>query len=179
MRSGRLLFVIGTIVALVGAGQASAQTLPEQARTNGGTANSVIDIDGPLPSMHDVVHDSDLVVLGQIVASRTRLNADQTVVETEYTIRPIEAFKDEHPQPAKKPGTVAPIVVRRSGGRLVTEDGLQLGTSANVFPEEECFSVGEEVVVMLSYRADEAVYRFSHGEFAAFRIRDGLVVPMT
>ena len=158
---------------------ACGQTLPEFARMNGGAAGSIIDIDAPLPSMQDVIRASDLVLRGQIAALRTMLNANQSGVETDYTIRPIEALKDERRQAVKTPGVVPPIVVRRSGGRFVSEGGLRLGTTINIFPEEECFSLGEEVVVMLTHGSGGEVYRFSRGEFGAFRVQEGLVIPMT
>jgi hypothetical protein len=158
---------------------AAGQTLPEMIRANGGVGGNSIGLDAPVSSMRDVVSGSDLVFRGGVVEARTLLSADESMVETEYVIRPIEAFKDERRQAVKTPGVVATIVVRRAGGRLVTEDGLRLWTSASIFPEAECFTVGEEVVVMLTYRPDVQAYSFTHGAFGAFRIRDGMVTPMT
>jgi hypothetical protein len=149
------------------------------ARELGGQAVNEIGIDAPLSSIRDAVSDADLVLRGDIVALRTRLNADESTVETEYSIRPTEAFKDRLPRAVPTPGTVPTVLFRRGGGRLVTEDGLRVGTAVSIFPEGECFSVGEDVVVMLTYVSAAQVYRFSRGAFGAFRIRSGVVTPMT
>jgi hypothetical protein len=149
------------------------------ARELGKEAVNQIGIDAPVSSIREAVLDSDLVLRGDIAALRTRLNADESTVETEYGIRPTEAFKDRLPRAVQTPGTVPTIVFRRRGGRLVTEDGLRVGTTVDIFPEGECFSAGEDVVVMLTYLPAEQVYRFSHGAFGAFRIRGGVVTPMT
>jgi hypothetical protein len=55
----------------------------------------------------------------------------------------------------------------------LTEDGLRLWTSVNSFPETESFTLGEEVLVFLAYRAHTHAYYFAGGEFGAYRIRDG------
>jgi len=157
----------------------SGQSLPEIARQHGGTASSIIDVDAPVSSFRDVVMDSDLIVRGEIAKVETQLSADESTVETVYTIRPIEALKDARSQPMRTPGSVSPIVVRHAGGRLVTEEGLRLATSINIFPDGECFALGEEVLVMLTYHTDTHAYTFAHGAFGAFRIRDGMVAPMT
>jgi len=77
---------------------------------------------------------SDLVVHGLVVDVKARLSADQTQVNTEYTIAPIQAFKDKRPATVATPGAISKIVVRRPGGTLLTDDGLRLWTSVNGFP---------------------------------------------
>jgi hypothetical protein len=62
---------------------------------------------------------------------------------------------------------------------LVTEDGLHLATSINDLPEAKYFALGEEVLAMLTHHAYTQAYEFAHGTFGAFRIRDGMVAPMT
>src|SRR6266511_897880 len=130
------------------------QSLIDIARLNGGSAGSVTDSCGPTPTLAEVMSQSDLVVHGLVVDVKARLSADQTQVNTEYTIAPIQAFKDKRPATVATPGAIAKIVVRRPGGTLLTDDGLRLWTSVNSLPENECFTLGEEVVVFLSYHAD-------------------------
>jgi hypothetical protein len=66
----------------------------------------------------------------------------------------------------------------RSDERLA-RIGLHLWTTVNIFPETECFTLGEEVVAFLGYDSDSHVHYFAAGGFAADRIRDGMVTPMT
>src|SRR5262245_52334502 len=42
------------------------------------------------------------------------------------------------------PGTASKILVQRSGGILITPDGLRLSTTVNIFPQSESFQVGEQ-----------------------------------
>jgi len=155
------------------------QSLADTARQNGGSAGSVTDVCGPVPSLADVMSQSELVVHGRIVDVKTRLSPDETQVTTEYTIAPIQAFKDKRPASVPTPGAVSKIVLRRTGGTLLTSDGLRLWTSVNIFPEAECFRLGEEVVAFLAYNSDAHAYYFASGGFAAYRVRDGIVTPMT
>jgi hypothetical protein len=155
------------------------QTLPEIARQQGGSAGTVIDITSPVSHSTELMLRSDLVIHGRVLDVKTRLNSAESDVITEYTVAPIQAFKDRRSTSVATPGTVPKIVVERYGGRLVTEDGLRLSTSVNVFPESECFTVGEEVLLFLTYHSDTRVYSFAGGEFGAYRVRDGMVSPMT
>jgi hypothetical protein len=157
----------------------SGQGLRDKARQQGGTASTAISVNSPITDPAKAMSLSDLVIHGRVIELKTRLTEDESDVVTEYTITPIQAFKDRRATTVATPGGIPKIVVRRSGGRLVTEDGLRLSTSVNVFPEGECFVVGDEVVVFLIYHNDTGVYTFSAGEFSAFRVRDGKVSPMT
>jgi len=164
-----------TLSPLTGA----AQTLPEIARLHGGSANSMIDIDSPLSKPVDLFAQADLVVHGRVTSVNTRLNADQTIVITEYKVTPFKAFKERRTEGVPRPGMVEDIVVQRSGGNLVTPDGLHLSTTVNIFPDSEAFRVGEEVLLFLTYDADSRSYRFTSGEFGAYRLRNGMAMLMT
>jgi hypothetical protein len=176
MKVSAIAFVI---YAATNVSPALGQSLVDIARQNGGSAGSVTDVCGPVSSLLDVSSQSELVVHGRIVDVKTRLSSDETVVITEYTIAPIQAFKDTRPASVTIPGAVSKIVVRRTGGHLLTNDGLHLWTTVNIFPETECFTLGEEVVAFLGYDSDSHVHYFAAGGFAAYRIPDGLVAPMT
>lgn len=161
------------------AAKSSEQSLPEIARQRGGSATRVIDAELPISSLRDVVASSNFILRGEIASVETQLSADESLVETVYTIRPIEALKDDRTQATPTPGTVPAVSVHRAGGRLITKDGLHLATSVSAFPEGDCFALGEEVFVMMIFRTDTHVYSFAHGPFGAFRIRNGIVTPMT
>jgi len=157
---------------------ALGQTLPEIARLHGGSATHTIDIDAPVSRPGDLMSRADLVVNGRVAIVTTRLNADQSDVITEYTIAPIQAFKQQRPDSFRTPGMVSSIVAQHTGGSLTTADGLHLSTSVNIYPESETFRVGEEVLLFLSYHSDTKTYWFSD-EFSAYRIRNGVATLMT
>jgi hypothetical protein len=73
---------------------------------------------------------------------------------------------------------VTTIVVQHAGGSLITDDGLRLATSVNVFPEAEAFKPDEEVLLFLIYSADVRAHRIA-GEFGAYRIKNGMAALMT
>ena len=175
----KITTVAFVIYAAMNVSPALGQSLVDIARQNGGSAGSMTDVCGPVSSLLDVLSQSDLVVHGRIVDVKTRLSSDETQVNTEYTIAPIQAFQDKRPASVSTPGAVSRIVVRRTGGTLLTNDGLRLWTSINSFPENECFALGEEVVAFLAYSNGTRAYYFASGAFGAYRIRDGLVTPMT
>jgi hypothetical protein len=168
-----LLFVV------MGTSSVLGQSLADSARQNGGSATNVIDIDAPVTHPAEAMSLSDLVMHGRVIDLKVRLSSDESSVVTEYTIAPIQAFKERRVTSVAIPGVVPKIIVQRSGGSLVTADGLRLSTSINIYPEAECFVLGEEVVVFLTYHSDTGLYSLSAGEFSAFRIRDGKVSPMT
>ena len=156
-----------------------AQTLPDFARQQGGSARRMIGLDGPIARPAELMSKSDLVIHGRVVDVTRRLTADQVDVVTDYTVVPIQSFKERRAAAVARPGAVANVVVRQYGGSMVTADGLRLSTSVNVFPESESFKVGEEIIVFLTDRPEVGLYRFTDGEFGAYRIRDGMVTPMT
>jgi hypothetical protein len=158
---------------------AFGQALEEIARQHGGSANSMIDVDSPILQPVDLMSQADFVVYGRVTDVTARLNAAHSEVMTEYTIAPIQAFKQRVIDTVSVPGTASKIVVRRSGGILITWDGLRLSTTVNIFPESESFQAGEEVLLFLIYKADTNSYIFASGEFGAYRIRNGMASLMT
>jgi hypothetical protein len=170
--------LLASCIAL-GSTAAFGQNLPQIAGQHGGSANSMIDIDAPISQPADLMLQADLVVHGRVTDVTVRLNAAQSDVITQYTIRPSQAFKQRVIDAVSVPGTANKIVVQRSGGSLITEDGLRLSTTVNIFPESELFQVGEEVLLFLNYKADTKTYTFTSGEFGAYRIRNGMASLMT
>jgi hypothetical protein len=139
----------------------------------------MIDIDAPISRPEDLMSKADLVLHGRVTGVTVRLNADRSAVMTEYTIVPFKARKQRRTETVGRPGMIADIVVQRSGGSLVTADGLRLSTTVNIFPDSEAFRVGEEVLLFLNYNADTKSYTFTSGEFGAYRIRGGVASLMT
>ena len=157
---------------------APAQTLPEIARRNGGSATGVMDVDEPISKLADLMSLADLVVHGRVTSMTTRLDTDERYVITEYTIAAIQAFKQQQPDSVKTPGMISKIVVQHVGGSLTTADGLRLSTDVNIFPESETFRAGEEVVLFLQYHSDTLIYSLI-SQFGAYRIRNGVATLMT
>jgi hypothetical protein len=170
--------LLASCIAL-GSAAAFGQDLQEIARQQGGSASSMIDVCGPISQPADLMSLADLVVHGRVTDVTVRLDADRTGVITQYAIAPIQAFKQRVIDVVPVPGTVKRIVVQRSGGSLITAEGLRLSTDVNIFPESESFQVGEEVLLFLIYKADTKTYIFASGEFGAYRIRDGMASLMT
>ena len=166
----------------LGSTAALGQDLEEFARQHGGSANLGDGIDAPISQTADLMSLADLVVNGRVTDVTVRLSTDQSLVMTQYTIAPIQAFKQKVIDSVSVPGTATAtnrIVVQRDGGSLITADGLRLSTSVNIFPESESFQVGEEVLLFLNYKADTKTYTFTSGTFGAYRIRDGMASLMT
>ena len=157
---------------------APAQTLREIAERNGGSATGVISVDEPISRPADLISLADLVVHGRVTSMTTRLDTDERFVITEYTIAPIQAFKQQQQVSVKTPGTMSKLVVQHFGGSLTTTDGLRLSTDVNIFPESETFRAGEEVVLFLQYHPDTGIYSLI-SQFGAYRIRNGVAALMT
>jgi hypothetical protein len=139
----------------------------------------MIDLDSPISQPADLMAQADLVLYGRVTDVTVRLNGAQSEVMTEYTIAPIQAFKQSVIDTVTVPGTASKIVVQRSGGVLITPDGLRLSTTVNIFPESESFQLGEQVLFFLIYKAETRSYTFASGEFGAYRVRNGVASLMT
>ncbi len=156
----------------------ASQSLRDLARQQGGSVTNGIDLDFGVEMIPALLSQADLVVHGRIIASRTRLLADESHVVTEYEVAPIRVVKQAKPMSVARPGETSRVLVWCVGGTLI-ENGYRLSTSVNAYPESETYKVGEEVVLFLQYRADTGAYDLSGGPFGAFRIQGGRVQPMT
>ena len=175
---GRSTAAVLAFVIALNPHSTSAQTLPEIARQNGGSATGAISVDEPISRPADLMSLADLVVHGRVTSMTTRLDTDERFVITEYTIAPIQAFKQQQQVSVKTPGTMSKLVVQHFGGSVTTADGLRLSTDVNIFPETETFRAGEEVVLFLQYHADTGIYSLL-SQFGAYRIRNGVATLMT
>ena len=106
------------------------------------------------------------------------LGPDESYVVTDYVIAPSRVIKQRRPLTASRQGETTEIVVRRLGGRLI-ENGLEMATGVDIYPESESFKVADEVVVFLQDDISTHVYLFISGPFGAFRVQGSRVQPMT
>jgi hypothetical protein len=155
------------------------RSLLDAARSHGGKASSVIDIEPGLPSFSHTATASSLILRGSVSRASTRLSDNQEVVLTQFEITPVRVYKGNVAPVAARPGPTQPLIAQRPGGD-VTVDGLQLNTAVSTFPESESFRVGDDVFLFLSPDDEtKGVFVFTDGAYGAYRIVDGQVKAMT
>lgn len=164
--------------AMIAAG--TLQSMRQTARENGGVAANSMNFFQPVTELSDVVEQSDFIVQGRIIGSRTLLIMDDQWVATEYAVHPSRVLKlnpalSVAPQPGFQPSAA---VVRRLGGTL-NEGGAQYPTTNTSLREADAPRIGDEVIWFLRYDANEKVFNLTAGAFAAFRIAQGKVHPQT
>jgi hypothetical protein len=121
---------------------------------------------------------ADTVVRGRIVEVTPHFTADESLVVTDYRILPEQFItRDPKMDSASRPGSTRGMLVRRKGG-TVTEDGVRYTTWLTAYNVKAGLSVGEDVVLFLSYDDDEKAYYFSGGPYGVYRIRSGAVIAM-
>jgi hypothetical protein len=165
------------ITLCAGAVVAAPQSLRDLARAKGGPVGTVIAIEVPVAALPDVIVECDLAVRGRIEHITPHLSKDESRVVTDYVIAPLRVLKQRGAVAADKPGLI-PIVVRRPGGSVI-DGGYRLSTTVDIYPEDEVFREGEEVVVFLQYDSTGSVYIFTGGPFGAFRVKEGQVHAIT
>jgi hypothetical protein len=156
------------------------QSLRETAREHGGAASNSINYFTPLTPVSTLMAQSDFVVHATVLNSKTLLIQNDMLVATDYTIVPLEVLKQRPSLNASaRPGT-PPIAaaVRRAGGTMA-EGQYRYSTANTDIPEEEAPRVGDEVIWFLRYDHENAIFTFTAGSFAAFRVTDGQVKPQT
>jgi hypothetical protein len=171
------LVLAGAIVCIASQSSAQEQSLIVSARENGGTARVVVDVDGPVSTVESIVGPSSLIVRGMVRSATVKLSTDETDVVTEYELVLSRLYKGSVP-PLDRPGAQPPIRFTIPFGTLDI-DGLHLSTSVNCFPPAEMPRPGEEIIVFLYQSPYFKTYILWAGEFAAFRVTDGMVVGLT
>src|SRR4029453_13507420 len=136
-----------------------AQSLRDLAKQAGGKATSGWDMDLPVAQIPELLSESDLVVQGRIVEARVHLGPDELYVFTDLVIPPIRFIKKRRPRTTARPGETTEIVIRRLGGRLI-ENGLEMATGVNIYPESESFKVAGERGGFLRYEVRRARHFF-------------------
>jgi len=169
------LVLVGVVVFLASPSSAQ-QSLIEQARANGGTANVVIDVDGPISTVESMTEPSFLIVRGSVRSATTKLSPDETQVVTEYELLASRFYKGSLPALAR-PGATLPLRFTIPFGTLDI-DGLHLHTGVNIFPAAAMPRAGDDIIVFLNERRWQ-MYELCCGAGAAFRVIDGHVVGLT
>jgi hypothetical protein len=116
------------------------ETVPE-ALARGATGSVRSAPSGMVPSIEDVLRETELVVRGTVGESRSYLSEDAQNVYTEYTIKKPLILYTTNSISSRQPGPVQQIAVSQLGGTLVingqsftqTENGLtplEFGTEA-------------------------------------------------
>jgi hypothetical protein len=126
----------------------------------------------------DLVTTADTVIRGRIIDVIPHFTPDEREIVTDYRIVIAQVIKrDRNLDSAAQPGATRALVVRRKGGTLIEGD-TRYSTLTTGFPNHADLVRGEEVLLFLSYDADEKAYYFSSGPFGVGRVRGGEVIPM-
>jgi len=167
-----VLFMLVSVSAL------EAQSLREQAKTQGGTAENRLNMRYGVATLSELATISDLVIHARILSASALLKPDETYVVTDYQLMPIQILKNKVNPAGSRPGPLTPLVARRPGG-VVIEGQLRMVTSVGWFPKEETLRIGEEAVLFLSSHPSGQFYSFTGGPYGIFRVREGQVEAMT
>lgn len=153
--------------------------LRSKARAKGGEGTNYLHLHASSSPMSELSRSAQVIVHGRVTDVRAHLLADESFVVTDTAIAPIRLFKQAVPVTSRaQPGVTKAITVRHLGGTLV-DGGLKMTTEVNLFPAAEQFVPGDEVICFLRYDESERVFELVEGPFGAFRVRQGLVHPLT
>ena len=121
------------------------------------------------PGLGPLIIQSDLVVVGEVVAERARLSDDGSLVLTDYTVVVREMLA--RPEPDRVPAVAAGqrITVTRRGGQMRVE-GVAVNIEALDFPRLEWLV---PYVFFLKTAGD--AYELHGGAQGVWRMRDGRV----
>jgi hypothetical protein len=134
------------------------ESLREHAVKYGGTAENVVTEEYGFMTIDDLVAQSDLIVHGKIAEVRPHLTPDESLVVTDYRIQPIRILQTDGrtgPVPSPRPGQIASITVRRTGG-IVTDGNYRYSTRAMEFSQSDDIAVDEPVILFLNFSEADA-----------------------
>ena len=125
--------------------------------------------------MESVVRKADVVVRAQIVGKESQLTRSAEDVVTYYRFLPIKAFKDTIGiTPARQtPQMTFPLVYFEMGG-VVEVDGLEIHQSVSDMADPPV-TVGEDVLLFLTWDKDKNAFRRQNGPFGLLRIHGDTV----
>jgi len=168
----RFMLVAFSVAAL------DAQSLREQAKTQGGIAENRLFMRYGVASLPELATISDLVMHARILSVTALLKPDETYVVTDYQLMPIQILKNNVIPAGSRPGPLTPLVARRPGGAVI--DGqYRMVTSVDWYPEGEILRIGEEAVLFLISHPSGQFYSFTGGPYGVFRVKEGRVEAMT
>jgi len=153
------LISFGILVALFGF--ATAQSLPEKARTSGGkpvTSGVLSDI---FPkSIEELTAKSDAVVITMLTRGRTSLTPDEKYLFTPYEMSNIRVVAGALPSLSGALGKVNPFTLIHGGGEIIL-DGVPVRSVDYNFPNG--FKNGQHLVFVKRYRAEPGQYQIYNG----------------
>jgi len=164
------------ILSMTSVGSGQSLSMRERARQLGGVATNSGNADFGIGRPEELMALSEVVLRGVAVAVTPKLEADESMVVTDYTVAPLQFLK--LPKSESSKGEPQRIVVRQPGGTLI-ENGLRMTTNIDIFPEDEFFALGDDVIMFLIYDAKGGVYNFAGGPFGAFQVQLGNATAMT
>jgi hypothetical protein len=177
---------ISVFVLTHAASQAQVESLRSIALRTGGVAVTHVNIDGPQWPLDKMARTAEVIIRGRITEAAARLNDDESLVFTDYTVQPLEILKSSAALvTAPKVGPTKPIVFQQLGG-TVRVDGLVLRTTTDIEDSDKPIKLGAEYFLFLrsaisspSHRARPGVYESVTGPLGIFPIRDGKVENLT
>jgi hypothetical protein len=130
-------------------------------------------------SVEELSERAHVIVYGRIDQIRSHLVADESEVDTDYSIAPFKVYKETIPVVTSgRPGRTVALNVTRSGGQVI-DHGTRLVTLVNMYPEKEPLSVGQEIFCFLTYRSETNSFSFTDGPYGAFPVNGGVVSALT
>jgi hypothetical protein len=162
------------VIALFGsivAGSAQRLTIPE-AVAKGATGSVASAPSGPVPTVKELVHRSDVVVIGTIGEPHSYISEDQYEVFTDYPIRNPRYLYESKSRGGARPGTVPDISVTLRGGTVLV-NGRKYTQKEDALALLQSGSMG---LFLLRHVADKftpaGVY------YGAFAVSNGRVMPL-
>lgn len=165
---------------------AQLESLRSIAQRTGGVAITHVNLDYPQWPLGRMAHSANLIVRGRIIDVTPRLNDDESLVFTDYTVQPLEILKSPRAMVgASRPGPTPPVVFQQLGG-TVKVDGLVLKTTTDIEDPDRPIKVGEEYFLFLnaaetahSLRARPNIYESVTGPLGICPVRNGKVENFT
>ena len=165
---------------------AQLESLRSIALRTGGVAITHLNLDYPQWPLDRMAHSANLIVRGRITDVTPRLNEDESLVFTDYTVQPLEILKSPRALVGtSKPGPTPPVVFQQFGG-TVKVDGLVLKTTTDIEDPDRPIKVGEEYFLFLnaaeaahSLRARPNIYESVMGPLGILPVRNGKVENFT
>jgi hypothetical protein len=109
-----------------------------------------------------VANEADIIMLGKITGSSTRLNKEQQGLRTDYQFDVRKILKPE--VPSKQQGT---ITVRRTGGIMFIEGHKVTHTVAHT----PLFETGRDYILFLRFDPTSNTYELAHGPFGMYEVK--------
>lgn len=164
-------FILTAIAPIALFGQ-SPETIPE-AIARGATGRVSTPPSGRVPSIDDVLRETDMVVRGIVRESTGYLSENQQDVYTEYTISPATILYSAVAMVSPEPGRISRINISQIGGTIVLNGQKFTQTEHGLAP----LKAGAEVVLLLKHLGSR--WHIATVFFGAFSIENGKLRTLT